>query len=110
MTTTALRRVATYERTSSEDQRDRETIKTQSEGLAQRLGSDPTAQLVFRFIDDGISGTIPMGERPQGRKPLQAAKNRELTSSGSTTSSAWAVRRLTCYSSGGDLSNWVSAL
>jgi site-specific DNA recombinase len=78
MTTTALRRVATYERVSSEDQRERETIKTQSEALAQWLSSDPTLQLVARFIDDGISGTIPMGERPQGRRLLQAAASQEF--------------------------------
>jgi site-specific DNA recombinase len=78
MTTTALRRVATYERVSSEDQRERETIKTQSEALAQGLSSDPTVQLVARFIDDGISGTIPMGERPQGRRLLQAAEAHEF--------------------------------
>jgi site-specific DNA recombinase len=78
MTTTGLKRVATYERVSSEDQRERETIKTQSEELARRLDSDPTVQLVARFIDDGISGTIPMGERPQGRRLLQAAAAQEF--------------------------------
>ena len=63
MTTTDLKRVATYERVSSEDQRERETIKTQSDALAQRLAYDPTVRLVARFSDDGVSGTIPMGKR-----------------------------------------------
>ena len=74
MTTTALKRVATYERVSSEDQRERETIKTQSEALAQRLGQDPTVQLIARYIDDGVSGTIPMAQRPQGGLALQGAE------------------------------------
>ncbi|MDA0735272.1 MAG: recombinase family protein [Chloroflexi bacterium] len=77
-TTTALIRVATYERVSSEDQRERETIKTQADELARRLESDPTAELVARFIDDGVSGTIPMAERPQGRRLFQAAQAREF--------------------------------
>ena len=78
ITTTDLNRVATYERVSSEDQRDRETIRTQSEALAQRLDSDPTVQLVARFSDDGVSGTIPMGRRPQGCLLLQAAQRRDF--------------------------------
>jgi site-specific DNA recombinase len=71
---TITRRVATYERVSSEDQRERETIRTQQEELAKRLNSDPTAALVKRYSDDGISGTIPMGERPDGRVLLRDAE------------------------------------
>ena len=78
MTTTDLKRVATYERVSSEDQRERETIKTQSDALAQRLAYDPTVRLVARFSDDGVSGTIPMGKRLGGRRLLQAAQSREF--------------------------------
>ena len=37
MTTTTLRRVVTYERVSSEDQRERATIKTQQDELAVDL-------------------------------------------------------------------------
>ena len=78
MTTNELKRVATYERVSSEDQRERETIKTQSDALAQRLAHDPTVRLVARFIDDGVSGPTPMGKRPAGRRLLQAAQGREF--------------------------------
>ena len=53
MTITRMKRVATYERVSSEDQRERETIKTQTDALAERLAHDPTAQLVAQFRDDG---------------------------------------------------------
>lgn len=74
MVTTAVRRIATYERVSSEDQRDRETIRTQQDELAKRLATDPTGQLVKRYSDDGISGTIPMGERPAGRDLLRDAE------------------------------------
>ncbi len=78
MTTTVLRRVATYERVSSDVQRDRETIRTQSEALAHRLKDDPTVQVVAAFTDDGVSGTIPMEQRPQGQQLIQAARARKF--------------------------------
>ena len=78
MTTIALKKVGTYERVSGEDQRDRETIKTQSEALEKRLGKDPTREVVARYVDNGISGTIPMSERPDGRRLLQAAESRKF--------------------------------
>ncbi|MFH1485678.1 MAG: recombinase family protein [Chloroflexota bacterium] len=69
-----VRRVATYERVSSEDQRERETIKTQTEQLARRLDSDPTVLLVDRYVDDGVSGTIPLAGRPEGQRLLADAR------------------------------------
>ena len=69
----AVRPVATYERVSSEDQRERETIKTQTEELARQLQSDPSVDLIARYPDDGVSGTIPMSERPGGRRLLEDA-------------------------------------
>jgi site-specific DNA recombinase len=68
-----VRRVATYERVSSEDQRERETIKTQTDEIARRLASQPGVELVGRYVDDGVSGTIPIAERPDGRRLLEDA-------------------------------------
>jgi len=68
-----MKRVATYERVSSEDQRERETIRTQTEELARRLALDPDVRLVDRYVDDGVSGTIPMAERPAGKRLLEDA-------------------------------------
>ena len=70
---TGVRRVATYERVSSEDQRERETIKTQTDEIARRLASQPGVELVGRYVDDGVSGTIPIADRPDGRRLLQDA-------------------------------------
>jgi site-specific DNA recombinase len=70
---TAVRRVATYERVSSEDQRERETIKTQTDELARRLDREPDVELVERYADDGVSGTIPLAERPAGRQLMAGA-------------------------------------
>ncbi len=70
---TAVRRIATYERVSSEDQRERETIKTQTDELARRLGRESDVELVERYADDGVSGTIPLAERPAGRRLMADA-------------------------------------
>jgi site-specific DNA recombinase len=74
---TTFKRIATYERVSSEDQRLRETIKNQTEELARTLQSTSGVLLVDRYVDDGVSGTIPMAKRPGGRRLLEdAAKGR----------------------------------
>ena len=73
MTTTTLRRVVTYERVSSEDQRERATIKTQQDELAVGLSKEPNVRLGTRYIDDGVSGTIPMALRPAGKRLLADA-------------------------------------
>ncbi|MGA2514576.1 MAG: recombinase family protein [Candidatus Limnocylindrales bacterium] len=70
---TGVRRVATYERVSSEDQRERETIRTQTDEIARHLAGQPGVELVCRYVDDGVSGTIPLAERPDGRRLLADA-------------------------------------
>lgn len=68
-----MRRVVYYERVSSEDQKERETILNQAEDLAMRLDQDPEVVVVDRYIDDGISGTLDLKDRPEGRRLLQDA-------------------------------------
>ncbi len=65
--------VALYLRVSSEEQRDRETIEIQREFLEQyrALYELEVAEV---YEDDGVSGTIPLHERPEGRRLLQDAK------------------------------------
>lgn len=67
------RRVATYERVSSDDQALRQTIKTQTDELARSLARDPSVVLVERYADDGVSGTIPLAERPAGGRLMRDA-------------------------------------
>jgi site-specific DNA recombinase len=67
-------RVALYLHVSSEEQRDRETIEIQREFL------EPYCELygfevVKTYADDGISGTIPLHERPEGRQLLEDAQH-----------------------------------
>ena len=60
-------------RVSSEEQRDRETIEIQREFLQEycRLYGLEVVQI---YADDGVSGTIPLHERPEGRRLLEDAK------------------------------------
>ncbi|MBF6604200.1 MAG: recombinase family protein [Chloroflexi bacterium] len=70
---TATRRVATYERVSSADQRERETIKTQTDALDRRLSFESDVEIVARYMDDGVSGTIALANRPAGSQLLRDA-------------------------------------
>ena len=69
----ATRRVATYERVSSPDQRERETIKTQTDTLDRRLALETGIERVKEYRDDGVSGTIALADRPAGRELLRDA-------------------------------------
>lgn len=66
-------RVALYLRVSSEEQRDRETIEIQREFLENycRLYG---LEVIETYADDGVSGTIPLHERPEGRRLIQDAQ------------------------------------
>jgi site-specific DNA recombinase len=74
-----VRWIATYERVSSDDQRERETIKTQTEMIDRYLGLHPNLRVYRRYLDDGVSGTIPMGERPSGRELIHDALARRFS-------------------------------
>src|SRR5919112_5683548 len=65
--------VALCLRVSSEEQRERETIEIQREFLQEycRLYSLEVVQI---YADDGVSGTVPLQERPEGRRLLEDAK------------------------------------
>ncbi len=66
-------RVALYLRVSSDEQRERQTIETQRAFLGEycRLYGMEVAEV---YADDGVSGTIPLHERPEGRRLLEDAQ------------------------------------
>jgi site-specific DNA recombinase len=70
-------RVALYLRVSSEEQRERETI-----GLQAQFFSDYTRlyglEVIHTYTDDGVSGTIPLAERPEGARLLEDAAKGEF--------------------------------
>ena len=59
-------RIATYARVSSDEQRDRHTVLNQRSALSRRLGSEPGVVVFKHYEDDGVSGTIPLEDRPAG--------------------------------------------
>jgi site-specific DNA recombinase len=68
----AVQHVALYMRVSSEDQAESGTIGTQRDFLRS------CAQLYHlttmeEYVDDGVTGTMPLGERPERRRLLQDA-------------------------------------
>ncbi len=68
-----VKRVALYARVSTEDQAERQTIQAQLYDLRQHAatrGYGVTAE----FCDEGISGSVPFEERPQGRQVVELAR------------------------------------
>ncbi|WP_019120456.1 recombinase family protein [Brevibacillus massiliensis] len=65
--------VAVYTRVSSEDQQERETIENQVE-FATKYCDLHKLEIEDWFKDDGITGTIPLEDRPEGRRLIEAAK------------------------------------
>lgn len=59
-----------YARVSSEEQRERQTIQTQID-TAKSWFEREGIELVHVYKDEGVSGTIPLEERPDGRRLLE---------------------------------------
>ena len=70
-------RIALYLRVSSEEQRDRETIEIQRAFLAQYCELYGH-EVVETYADDGVSGTVPLRERPEGRRLLEDAQAKKF--------------------------------
>ncbi len=66
--------IATYARVSSDEQRDRHTVLNQRAALSRRLGSEPGVFVFRHYEDDGVSGTIPLGDRPGGGALVRDAR------------------------------------
>ncbi|MDP9364306.1 MAG: recombinase family protein [Chloroflexota bacterium] len=65
--------VALYARVSTEDQAERDTIKAQLDFLRGYVGLHGLP-VGGEYVDDGISGTVPLAERPDGRRLLTDAE------------------------------------
>jgi site-specific DNA recombinase len=66
-------RVALYMRVSGEEQAERMTIGTQEEFMGQYAGLYGH-EVASVYKDEAVSGTVPMHERPAGRRLLDDAK------------------------------------
>ena len=74
----ASRRVAIYVRVSSEDQAERGTIRTQVAEIRRRLEHEAGITVVGEYSDEGISGTVPLSERPEGSRLIADARGRRF--------------------------------
>jgi site-specific DNA recombinase len=64
-----MARIVLYCRVSTEDQAERQTVKAQLDFLrnwAQLFGHP----IVGEYVDDGVSGTVPLEQRPEGQRLL----------------------------------------
>ena len=61
--------VAIYARVSTEDQAERGTIKNQLDFL-RRFVDLHELTVAGEYVDDGISGAAPLGDRPEGQRLL----------------------------------------
>lgn len=70
-----MQRTVGYARVSTEDQRDKNTIQSQVEEIRRycELYCDQF-NLVEVYLDDGVSGTIPLAERPSGSRLYSDAR------------------------------------
>src|ERR1700684_2414372 len=74
---TASSSVAIYLRVSTEEQRERQSIDTQRE-FGAKYTDLHQLRVQSVYADDGISGTIPIEKRPDGRRIFQAARRGEF--------------------------------
>ena len=65
-------RVAIYARVSTDEQTERQTIDNQLVACREYCSSRGL-EVVAEFKDEGISGTIPLDERPEGHRLLEVA-------------------------------------
>lgn len=79
-----LPRAAFYERVSTDEQSERDTIRAQDRALHKRYDphfAEDAAEpwtFVATFRDDGYSGTLPWDERPEGRRLMQLIRRGEI--------------------------------
>ncbi len=69
--------VVGYARVSTDLQREKETIKTQVD-LIERYCVERGCRLVEMISDDGVSGTLPLEQRPGGRRLLELARSGKI--------------------------------
>ena len=68
-----MKKIAIYCRVSSDDQKERGTIENQIETLDAYVSMKDELVIYKRYLDDGVSGTIPLTNRPAGADLIQNA-------------------------------------
>lgn len=68
-----MKKLAIYCRVSSDDQKERGTIENQVETLDAYVSIKDDLIIYKRYLDDGVSGTIPLNNRPAGAELIKDA-------------------------------------
>lgn len=68
---------AMYLRVSTDEQRKRQTIDTQR-AFAERFARNHSLCNLGWYVDDGVSGTIPLDQRPEGARLLADARSGKI--------------------------------
>src|SRR5215207_4870767 len=71
--TTTVLAAAIYARVSTEDQAERQTVQAQLDFLRKYCDLHQIT-IAGEYVDDGISGTVPLDQRPEGRRLLDDAE------------------------------------
>lgn len=88
--TDSIHEAVNYARVSTEDQADRKTIENQLE-FCTKYCDLHQINLTEVYKDDGITGTIPLQDRPDGRRCLLMPPPASSRPCSSTSLIAWAV-------------------
>ena len=78
MTATRSLRLGVYLRVSSEDQAERGTIATQADQIKHWLAVHREFAEIDRYVDDGVSGMIPLSQRTAGARLVRDAASGRL--------------------------------
>lgn len=65
-------RVAIYGRVSTDEQTERQTIENQLHACHEYCASRQL-EVVEQFLDEGVGGSVPFAERPEGKRLLEVA-------------------------------------
>jgi site-specific DNA recombinase len=68
-----MHKIALYARVSSDEQAEKQTIQAQVTFLRNYVNLY-SLDIYAEYLDDGVTGTIPLHERPQGKKLLRDAQ------------------------------------
>jgi len=68
-----LQRVAAYYRVSTDDQREKDTIENQVEFISKYCDLHELGK-PLDYRDDGVTGTLPLEERPAGKRLMEDAR------------------------------------
>jgi DNA invertase Pin-like site-specific DNA recombinase len=69
--------VAIYCRVSTDEQRERQTIENQIDIATRHCKSNDMLIHDF-YLDDGVTGTIPLADRPQGKRLVDDAREQKF--------------------------------